>query len=508
MKQKYILFILFSLFLSKGISQTNYTVTSIPFQQFSGTLTPLTTADDLYSPIITLPFNFDFYGTTYNQIVISTNGYINFTPSNAGQVSAWAFTSQIPNANFPVKNSILGCYEDLDNNSGIGTITYGSYGVAPYRKFVVYFNNQPHFSCGSTSISSFQMILDETSNNIDVQIIDRQSCTTWNGGRGVVGLINSAGTLGIAPPGRNTGNWTASQEGWRFSRSGYYSNYSFVRCDDDSDGIQVFDLGVAANDLMPSNPSGMTFYLTLADAQAEVNPLPNTFVNSSNPQTIYASGSGLIREIKLTVVDCTIDFDTDSVATSSEDINSDTNLANDDTDADGIPNYLDNDDDGDLVLTNVEYVFARTNNPVSANAILDTDNDGILNYLDNDDDGDGLLTWKEDYNNDGNPANDDTNSNGISDYLEQGVALGVSNTNLENTIELYPNPASTELNVRSINGELISTIAIYSINGSLIREVKANNSYQNIFVSDLQSGIYFLRVTANDKVSNLKFIKK
>ncbi|MDI1318486.1 T9SS type A sorting domain-containing protein [Flavobacterium sp.] len=507
MKQKYILFMLFSLFFSKAVAQTNYSVASIPFQQYTGTLSALITGDDLYSPIIALPFNFDFYGVTYNQIVISTNGFINFTSTNAGQFSPWSFNSEIPNSNFPVKNSLLGCYEDLNNSSGIGTITYGTYGITPYRKFVVYFNNQPHFQCNSTAISSFQMILSETSNTIDVQIIDRQACSTWNGGRGVVGLINTTGTLGITPPGRNTGNWTAITEGWRFSRAGYYSTYSFVKCDDNTDGIQVFDLSVAAGDLSVT-PDQVSFYESITDAQISVNPILNNYTNLSNPQTIYAASDGIIRPIVLSVVDCTIDFDNDTVATSSEDINSDTNLANNDTDADGIPNYLDNDDDGDLVLTNVEYVFARTNNPISADALLDTDNDGILNYLDNDDDGDGLLTWKEDYNNDGNPANDDTNSNGIPDYLEQGVALGVANATLVNTIELYPNPASTELNISSIKGELISNIAVYSINGSLVKEIKSNNSAQNISVSDLQSGMYFIRVTSNDKISNLKFIKK
>jgi hypothetical protein len=74
MKQKYILFILFSLFVIKGNSQNNYAVTPIPFQPFSGTLTSLGTDDDRYSQIINLPFSFDFYGNNYNQIIVSTNG--------------------------------------------------------------------------------------------------------------------------------------------------------------------------------------------------------------------------------------------------------------------------------------------------------------------------------------------------------------------------------------------------------------------------------------------------
>jgi len=48
----------------------------------------------------------------------------------------------------------------------------------------------------------------------------------------------------------------------------------------------------------------------------------------------------------------------------------------------------------------------------------DTDGDGNPNYLDEDDDGDGFLTRDEDPNGDGDPTNDDTNNNGIPNYLD------------------------------------------------------------------------------------------
>lgn len=48
----------------------------------------------------------------------------------------------------------------------------------------------------------------------------------------------------------------------------------------------------------------------------------------------------------------------------------------------------------------------------------DTDEDGIRNYLDIDDDNDGVLTRDEDPNGDGDPTNDDTDGDGIPDYLD------------------------------------------------------------------------------------------
>ncbi|MCF6132646.1 T9SS type A sorting domain-containing protein [Flavobacterium wongokense] len=330
----------------------------------------------------------------------------------------------------------------------------------------------------------------------------------WNGGRGVIGLVNTT-TQAIAAPGRNAGNWNASQEAWRFYRSGYFPNYSFVRCDDNADGIQTFDLSVAANDLYP-NPAAVSFFETQVDAQAQVNPIanPNAYLNISNPMTIYTNINSVVRPVTLSVIDCSIDADNDSVPTSAEDINNDTNLANDDTDFDGIPNYSDNDDDGDLVLTSVEYVFFKTNVTQSANILLDTDNDGIPNYLDKDDDGDGLLTWREDYNHNGNPSDDDTNSNGTADYLESAVALGTSQVSLTTAaIKVYPNPTSDLLNIQNNTEDVNASIEIYSINGSKIKSLKATEALTTISVAELQAGVYFVKVTMNNQVGNYKFIK-
>ena len=504
MKQKYILFMLFSFISIKGLSQSNYSVTSIPFQQYIASSPVLGTMDDKYSDVIPLPFSFDFYGVTYNNLLISTNGYVDFRTNLANGSSPFYFTQNIPNTAFSVKNSILGAFSDLNNSNAQGTITYGVYGTAPYRKFVIYYYNNSFFACTS-SHSTFQIILHETSNIIDVQLVDKQTCSSANSGKTVCGIINLAGDQGIAPVGRNVGTWTAFHEGWRFNRVGYYPNYSFVRCDDDMDGIQTFDLSVAASDLSVGNPSAITFYADMALTIPIANP--TAFTNTSNPQTVYASGNGTIKPIVLSVVDCTVDADNDSVPSATEDVNNDTNLANDDTDLDGIPNYLDNDDDGDLVLTNVEYVFSRTNTQ-TANAILDTDNDGIANYLDNDDDGDGLLTWKEDYDNDGNPGNDDTNSNGTLDYLEQAVALGINPTTISNNnIKLFPNPTANVLNIQNNSEDTNATIEIYSVSGAKVKLIKAIETLTTISVADLQSGVYFVKVTMNNQVGNYKFIK-
>lgn len=71
------------------------------------------------------------------------------------------------------------------------------------------------------------------------------------------------------------------------------------------------------------------------------------------------------------------------------------------------------DHDNDTILSSLENYDGDTNVKND-----DTDKDGIPDYLDVDDDNDGVLTKNEDANGDGNPLNDDTDGDGIPDYLD------------------------------------------------------------------------------------------
>ncbi|TPD69769.1 T9SS type A sorting domain-containing protein [Flavobacterium microcysteis] len=497
------------LFLSnKGNAQ--YTVSAIPHQAYTLiSPTPLFNVDDRNSPVVTLPFNFTFYGNTYNQLVVSSNGYIDFRTSLANQNGPWQITTTIPNLSFQIKNAILACYHDLNNGNATGTISYSVVGAAPYRKFILMFIDQPHYGgavCSNLK-STFQTVLYETLNTIDVQIISKPVCTAWNSGNAITGIVNESGTIALTPPGRNTGAWAATQEGWRFSLPSEMNTYKYTKCDPDLDGTAAFDLQVVIDDL--SAPF-MTFHHTLSDAQNQVNEIqPLIYHNpAAYEEIMYGNNNGQIIKIILRAIDCNVDYDLDTIATASEDLNGDGNLENDDTDGDGIPNFLDNDDDGDMILTSFEYVFASGRNSNSTNSLLDTDNDGIPNYLDNDDDGDGVLTINEDYNRNNNPADDDTNNNGLPDYLEMAVALGVDGHNLNSLISLYPNPVSNTLNIDNRTNEVISNIAIYSINGMLVKQVPNAANTTSIPVSELQTGMYFVKMEVGNQVMNYKFIKK
>ncbi|SEA52345.1 choice-of-anchor L domain-containing protein, partial [Bizionia paragorgiae] len=62
-------------------------------------------------------------------------------------------------------------------------------------------------------------------------------------------------------------------------------------CDDGTpDGFTEIDLSIKNNEISGGNPNySVTYYLTQADADAQVNPLPIPYTNISNPQTVYVN---------------------------------------------------------------------------------------------------------------------------------------------------------------------------------------------------------------------------
>lgn len=226
--------------LYAGFTQTNattaYNVNSIPFSPtfpFIGGITINASADDVWSPQVDIPFQFSFYGNCYNSLLVGSNGVITFDLINNTQATgcAWNFTQTIPNAAFPIRNAIFGVYQDTNitsppvTNPAIQNVNYyvldTGVNAAPNRVFVINFNELPQYQCGSgVGLQTSQIVLHETTNIIEVLVKNRTSCTTWNSGSGLIGLLNQAGTSAITPSGRNTGTWSATNEAWRFTPNG------------------------------------------------------------------------------------------------------------------------------------------------------------------------------------------------------------------------------------------------------------------------------------------------
>ncbi len=146
----------------------------------------------------------------------------------------------------------------------------------------------------------------------------------------------------------------------------------------------------------------------------------NLFCNDVPPADIKIMNDYEDASANATFTTTLVEDDDDGILAELEDINGNGDLTDDDTDGDGLPNYIDADDDGDNVLTKDEAPDPNSDNILDD--ALDTDDDGVPNYLDADDDGDGIDTRDEETDSqDQNPGNDVTNSDVGADYLNKDV---------------------------------------------------------------------------------------
>jgi len=170
--------------------------------------------DDVWSSIISLPFNFCFFDSAYSHLLIGANGVISFDTINKAGYCPWLFSALCPSDSL-IKNAVFGVYHDLDIGVS-GFIRYTTYGVAPNRTFVANWYQVALFSC-NTMIATHQIVLYESTNVIEVYVQTAPLCPTWNGGKKLIGIQDHTGNRGFTPPGRNTGPWSATNEAWRFT---------------------------------------------------------------------------------------------------------------------------------------------------------------------------------------------------------------------------------------------------------------------------------------------------
>ena len=184
-----------------------------------------------------------------------------------------------------------------------------------------------------------------------------------------------------------------------------------------------------------------------------------------------------------------------------------------DTDGDDLPDYVDDDSDNDNVPDRIEGhdhnrdgipdvtligsdkdrdglddgyegetaidldVNDEINDPY--NDLPNTDGDGESDYRDTDDDNDGIQSKDEDINIDGNYANDDTDGNGIPEYLEPNAE--------EEPIEVFnvvtPNNdgAHDVLTITGLENYPDNSIRIYNRWGVLVYTTQAYNTEGNVF---------------------------
>lgn len=115
---------------------------------FYGATAPDYRNDDLSSSIITIPFNFCLYGSSYNSLFINNNGNVSF-------VNAYStFTSDsFPSSNYTMVAPFWGDVDTQDSASGL---VY--YKITP-SSLIVRWDHVGYFPSASDKVNDFQLII-------------------------------------------------------------------------------------------------------------------------------------------------------------------------------------------------------------------------------------------------------------------------------------------------------------------------------------------------------------
>jgi gliding motility-associated-like protein len=291
----------------RQLATTAYTVTAASYTPYpfnAGTSVSYSNADQ-WSGSVALPFPFCFMGTTYTSLVIGENGVLSFDASVAGQTCNWqqqsipfAGNTQPNNVPFP-HAAIFAAYQDLDILAG-GTIRYQVQGSFPCRRFVVSYNNVPHYNCPGLT-STFQVVLHELSNQVDVYIQQKSSCGSWQGGNAVEGILDMTGTNSYAVTGRNASVWAVVNDAYSFVPSGapiytiQWKELGGPVLAATGDTAQVCNLGTTtyvATIQYACVPVPVSFSDTITVSRP---PLPHVVLSNTTPPSCNGGSNGSIQ---------------------------------------------------------------------------------------------------------------------------------------------------------------------------------------------------------------------
>lgn len=191
-----------------------YDVFAVPFApEPAPTANAGPTCDDCVMHGVPIGFSFTYWGNTYTNIEIGSNGFVGFGKSGPDFVSngcceGGVIPSTVNETGTP--NIIALAWTDWNPTLG-GTISYETRGTAPNRKFVLQYTGIREYQTVGTLTA--QLVLDEGSGDITMYTMSQSST------RHLVtqGIQNHDGTDAVFWPGRVHTQYTLSNDAIRFS---------------------------------------------------------------------------------------------------------------------------------------------------------------------------------------------------------------------------------------------------------------------------------------------------
>ncbi|MTI40897.1 T9SS type A sorting domain-containing protein [Fulvivirga lutimaris] len=147
----------------------------------SGTDVVFGNYDDGVSGALPIGFDFDFYGNTYSDFYLSTNGVLRFV---SGAVNAFNVNLVLSGQSTFMAQTIAFLWDDWDNSPPQGTMKYETIGTAPNRILIVDFTNIAHYNNDLTKPANIQLKLFETTNVIEIHSTNSYTSSATQGIKG------------------------------------------------------------------------------------------------------------------------------------------------------------------------------------------------------------------------------------------------------------------------------------------------------------------------------------
>ncbi|NOT15178.1 MAG: hypothetical protein HOP21_06305 [Methylotenera sp.] len=169
--------------ISTNLYAASYQVTgpTTPYTWVDISTSPNTVVlnDDAVSGLINIGFTFNFGGTDYTQVRITSNGMLYFNAAGGNTGSWWnnvAVNNATQTGTYGISNAMMPYWTDLNPANVANRIRYQTLGLAPNRQFVTSFLGVPTYS--TSGANTFQVILNENGSFM----YNYQSTNTQGGG--------------------------------------------------------------------------------------------------------------------------------------------------------------------------------------------------------------------------------------------------------------------------------------------------------------------------------------
>ena len=252
-----------------------YNINSVTYSYESTAGTGISVGDDQTITNLPIGFTFNYWGTNYTTVNISSNGWISFL-HQAGSIVGYG-------PNQTIEAGIHGVALDLFPSAGY-YIRYQTIGTIPERKFVVSYR-MDYYGCRG-NWTEFQIVLYETTNNIQINVATHPTC-----GNALQGLSNQSNNQWAIPTGRNGQNWTGTTNSSMlftpFSTSSTWSSRGTLNTN--SNGQVTF-----------SNPSNLQYKVTI-DVSQKFHLITDF---SLNYMMFHKAGLGPIQDWDFYTCDC------------------------------------------------------------------------------------------------------------------------------------------------------------------------------------------------------------